>query len=102
MTVELTGRCGQSTFEEQNAPATLLQQEQDLRNLVNRQLVYLASMANGTVNAFELPLLQRRQVDPSIAAEPLTLRVAVRRSIAGTSITNIALFVETGGGDRMI
>jgi hypothetical protein len=90
MTVELASPCGNTVSEHRTAAATLNQQESDLRQLAIRQLLYLQALVDGTTNPFELPIVQRRNVGTAPAAESLTLRVAVRNNVSGTTITNVA------------
>jgi hypothetical protein len=88
-------------MDQQSPPGLRDQQEADLRTLINNHLTRLPAVAGATTAAFDLPVVQRRNVAPRAAAEPLTLRVAVRNGVSGVSITNLAPVAGTTSLDDM-
>jgi hypothetical protein len=98
-TIELGAPC--YGMDQQSPPGLRDQQEADLRTLINNHLTRLPAVAGATTAAFDLPVVQRRNVAPRAAAEPLTLRVAVRNGVSGVSITNLAPVAGTTSLDDM-
>jgi hypothetical protein len=66
--------------------------ENQYRNLALNHLNQLGTLISNNVRAFDLPLVQRRNVPSSSgvvgAAEPMTMRIATRNNLSGVTITN--------------
>ena len=66
--------------------------ENQYRNLALNHLNQLGTLISNNVAAFDLPLVQRRNVPSSSgvvgAAEPMTMRIATRNNLSGVTITN--------------